>query len=400
MTAYFNILTWLYLLGLVIGMLTAIILWFFPTREHKSRKILGIIFLVLGVNMFIGFIVESKLIYNIPDIYHLADPLCFIFLPLAYLYVRSMVERQYPDGNDLIHFIPLALLIVNYVPFLNLPTLEKVALITQETGGKTAEATIQNGSLFSADISIVVYHILFCSYWFLQIWLILKLFRYSNETLKRKNGQAVTWLIFFIGIQFFFYYPYFILSNSPVDLLYKSIGRPSGIAALLLSAAYLFIRPQLLYGSGRLIVPVADNSRNAPKIEILNSTDQVKSTHQVKFFTESRLIEIEEKLVRHIEQHTPYLNHGYNLKDMAQEMDLPLYILSYYINKEKGIHFNDFLNKYRVEYCKQKIEQGDWKNTTLEGLAYDSGFNNRNSFTTAFKKYCGKTPSAYLKELK
>ena len=395
MTAYFNLLTLFYLLATIVGVITAIILWFFPAKEHKSRKILSIIFLVLSANMLTGFIIESKLIYNIPGIYQFHDLLCFTFMPLAYLYVRSIVEQRFPSDSDMVHFIPLALLIVNYVPFLNLTLEQKLALINMKLIGQTVDTSIEQGSLLTADMNIAVHHILFCIYWFLQIWLILKLFRYGDEDVKKNNSQMMTWLLFFLCIQFFFYYPYFILLNSPGDfVLYKNIGIPSGIAALILSSAYLFMRPELLYGLSKMLVPVAHTSDNAHMVETL------KPRHTSKFLSETKIIEIKEKLNEHLEQHSPYLNHGYNLKDMAEDLDTPLYILSSYINKEKGMNFNDFLNKYRVEHCIQKIERGEWKNVTLEGLAYDSGFNNRNSFTSAFKKFSGKTPSDYLKKFK
>jgi AraC-like DNA-binding protein len=44
------------------------------------------------------------------------------------------------------------------------------------------------------------------------------------------------------------------------------------------------------------------------------------------------------------------------------------------------------------------IDNGKAKMFTVEGLADQSGFNNRNSFTLAFKKHIHQTPSDYLKK--
>jgi len=46
------------------------------------------------------------------------------------------------------------------------------------------------------------------------------------------------------------------------------------------------------------------------------------------------------------------------------------------------------------------IINGEWKQKTLEAIASEAGFNNRNTFTAAFKKETGKSPSEYLKEVK
>jgi AraC-like DNA-binding protein len=46
------------------------------------------------------------------------------------------------------------------------------------------------------------------------------------------------------------------------------------------------------------------------------------------------------------------------------------------------------------------MQKGEWEKITLEALAYQSGFNNRNSFTLSFKKFTGQTPSEYIRQLK
>ena len=46
------------------------------------------------------------------------------------------------------------------------------------------------------------------------------------------------------------------------------------------------------------------------------------------------------------------------------------------------------------------ITNGEWEHKTLEAIASEAGFNNRNTFTTAFKKETGQNPFEYLKEVK
>ena len=43
---------------------------------------------------------------------------------------------------------------------------------------------------------------------------------------------------------------------------------------------------------------------------------------------------------------------------------------------------------------------GEWKYKTLEAIASEAGFNNRNTFTAAFKKEAGESPSEFLKRIK
>jgi AraC-like DNA-binding protein len=45
------------------------------------------------------------------------------------------------------------------------------------------------------------------------------------------------------------------------------------------------------------------------------------------------------------------------------------------------------------------IENGQAEQFTLEALAAKCGFSNRNTFTSAFKKFSGKTPSCFIKKI-
>jgi AraC-like DNA-binding protein len=96
----------------------------------------------------------------------------------------------------------------------------------------------------------------------------------------------------------------------------------------------------------------------------------------------------------------PFLQHGYSLKQLAEDTHLPLHLLSAFINKYYKVNFNDFINEYRVNYCKVKILNDEWKYKKLEAIAEESGFSNRNTFTAAFKRVTGLNPSEFLKVIK
>jgi AraC-like DNA-binding protein len=98
-----------------------------------------------------------------------------------------------------------------------------------------------------------------------------------------------------------------------------------------------------------------------------------------------------------MEQKRPYLKESYNLKSLADELKIQQYQLSAFLNHELGVNFNDYLNKRRVRYCEELIHAGDAHRLNLKGLASKCGFHNRNTFTTAFKKFTGSTPSDYTR---
>jgi AraC-like DNA-binding protein len=114
----------------------------------------------------------------------------------------------------------------------------------------------------------------------------------------------------------------------------------------------------------------------------------------------AQLSKMDETLRNFFIAHQPYLKRGYNLKQLSEDTSIPLHHLSAFINQYYHIHFNDFINEYRVQYCQVKIKNDEWRSKTLEAIAEESGFNNRNTFTAAFKKVTGSNPSDFLKMVK
>ena len=109
---------------------------------------------------------------------------------------------------------------------------------------------------------------------------------------------------------------------------------------------------------------------------------------------------IEIRLTEFFSAQQPFLKLGYTLKDLAKDLQLSLHHLSAFINQYYGVHFNSFINEYRVNYLKEKINNKEWKSEKLEAIAVESGFKNRNTFTAAFKKITGQSPSEYIKNIR
>jgi AraC-like DNA-binding protein len=118
------------------------------------------------------------------------------------------------------------------------------------------------------------------------------------------------------------------------------------------------------------------------------------------FLTDTRVAEIDAAIKRHFEESRPFLQHGYSLRQLSDETRIPLHHLSAFINKHYKMNFNDFINEYRVAYCKEKLLNGECKHKKLEAIAGESGFNNRNTFTSAFKRVTGMNPSDFLRNMK
>jgi AraC-like DNA-binding protein len=63
------------------------------------------------------------------------------------------------------------------------------------------------------------------------------------------------------------------------------------------------------------------------------------------------------------------------------------------------VNFSDWKNSARINHAKDLISNGQAKNLTLEAIALSCGYLSRSNFINAFKKYTGKNPSEFIKDL-
>lgn len=114
--------------------------------------------------------------------------------------------------------------------------------------------------------------------------------------------------------------------------------------------------------------------------------------------TQSALIINE--LKRCMEEKKPYLNAELKLADLASEINYPLHEISQVLNQDLNQSFSDFVNKYRVEEVKKRMEDKAYAKFTFIAIAQQCGFNSKTSFYRIFKNETGKTPADYVRDIK
>ncbi len=126
-----------------------------------------------------------------------------------------------------------------------------------------------------------------------------------------------------------------------------------------------------------------------------------RSNHHTSLvISPKRMAEIEETIRKHLEEKKSFLQHGYTLRMFSDETQVPVHYLSGFINKYYKMNFNDFINEYRIIFSIDKLLKKEWMYKKLETIANESGFNNRNTFISAFKKVTGVKPLGVFKGYK
>jgi len=137
----------------------------------------------------------------------------------------------------------------------------------------------------------------------------------------------------------------------------------------------------------------------------LNLHRSKKPKHRSNYHTSlvispKRMAEIEATVRKHLEEKKSFLQHSYTLKMFSEETQVPVHYLSGFINKYYKMNFNDFINEYRIIFSIDKLLKKEWMYKKLETIANEAGFNNRNTFISAFKKVTGVKPSEFVKDIK
>ena len=90
-----------------------------------------------------------------------------------------------------------------------------------------------------------------------------------------------------------------------------------------------------------------------------------------------------------------YLNENLNLKELALELKTDSNLISFILNNHFNTNFYEFVNRYRINEVKKKLNSSKYKHLTLLGIALESGFNSKTTFNRVFKQATGITPTEF-----
>lgn len=96
----------------------------------------------------------------------------------------------------------------------------------------------------------------------------------------------------------------------------------------------------------------------------------------------------------------PFLIEDLNLRDFAGKIKTDPNLVSYILNKHLNKNFYEFINSYRIEEVKHRLDHPKYKHLTILAVALESGFNSKTSFNRVFKQMTGLTPSEFQKRKK
>lgn len=97
----------------------------------------------------------------------------------------------------------------------------------------------------------------------------------------------------------------------------------------------------------------------------------------------------------YIEESKCYVNDKLTIVDLSEAIHVHPKRISFAINSVKGIHFNRYINYFRVGYAKVLLKSKAVHQLSIEGIGIEAGFHSKTTFYSAFKRLEGMTPLKY-----
>lgn len=142
------------------------------------------------------------------------------------------------------------------------------------------------------------------------------------------------------------------------------------------------------------------HSNPTPPIQVLS--EQIVSTVDHKYEESHLELEFEiillGRVINFLEKNQRYLK-PYSMKSLSKILKTNPKYLSQTINRNTNYNFRQFINSFRLRDFKKLLFDPEFKNLTIEGLAYKCGFQNKATFFNAFRASEGMTPMEYKKRM-
>jgi adenylate cyclase len=149
-----------------------------------------------------------------------------------------------------------------------------------------------------------------------------------------------------------------------------------------------------------IVNPLKKDARHDAFKKKIFRTDELVSPVKKKtaLINATKSSEYSARLLEYLSVNKPFLNPDLSLRELASQVEIHPNHLSWLLNNNFGKNYNEFINQYRIEAFKLNAKASKNANLTIEGLAYESGFNSKTVFNTYFKKETGLTPKQFMKQ--
>jgi AraC-like DNA-binding protein len=352
--------------GYFFGLLFAILLWIRGWQEEAlSDKLLGWVLFLLAIDIqdyTFGF---AGINFLWEELNGFPRSLNLLFGPAVYFYLKSQINRQFRfNRTDLWHLTPwLVYFLFNLAIFFQ--------------GRYAVQAWQASTGYQIADWLETALFLCSYGFYFKKSLTLYQDYRKWTETqFSDMDSVSLIWYRNFLYLMIFsiaFKWTWFLIDVILNLDFYQDWWWNLATVAIIVYVAVTGYRQ-------RQVVQLSFSAPVEPVKRVIPDIDTA--------FWKQKLLDL-------MEAEKPHLEPELSLANLARKLKIAPTLLSLVINTAFEKNFNDFVNAYRVEDFKNRLENADVRHLTLLGVAFDCGFNSKATFNRAFKKHTGQSPSEY-----
>ena len=360
--------------------LSGMLLWSCTNKNNLANLILGILLLITcyhRTTYTIGFMGWYDTFRTTKINYYLI-PLSLAVGPLIYFYIKSFVIQEFRfHKRELIHFIPVLLYF-----------LYRLGVFFYDSN-QDGFADTQNGVFMQKDIynSIDVFYIAIAAAQLLLYlaFSIYAYYKYRKALVQQYSNtykSELLWLRnFLFAYSFLFIYDVLqtLTDEFLIDLHWTQEWWYQFFSVLVV--IYLGVKGYYT------------DMESLKKVDLALAEKTRKKKSETDF---DRTIELE-KLQELVSSNKLYLDPNLSLTQLSKAVRISPTQVSDLINRGLGQNFNDYINRYRIEYIVKQLSDKKNNHLSILAIALDGGFNSKATFNRVFKKITGKSPSEYRK---
>jgi len=392
-------------IGIFHAIAAALLVWRSRARNHADGLLIALL-ACIGLHLSIKFFIYT-IVTDIEVLSMMNTFIGFCYLPLLYLYTIKISRPDFIPASQWYVFVPFIVAAIGFFSVTSVLAISSQAghgilywynTITLWTmipmdivlGGWIIYFTGRNFTKDSIQRKLIIQiAALFLTIGVLGFTLVL-LKPFGNHYNYASRSVVYTLLILVcIRIITYRYSAFMSPQEEIVPSLHTGNARDQDREGLPVNTDFQF-SPTVLPLEENLI----SNADAVPVYSLLNLTDKRK-----ELLRADEMMSIVLKLEGVMTSEEYYKDSELNLDKLAALTQYKKYHISETLNHFLHKPFYTFVNEYRVQHVKNRLEKLSKKEIEINmlSLAYDAGFNSKSSFNKYFKDIVGQTPSEYFK---
>lgn len=346
------------------------------TFRLVSNRLLAASVLAFAAGLCEFFLYSTGAALRYPNLAYLGTLVGLLQASLLYLYAQSLMYRDFRlrprhAVHTLLFWVVSAIFLVEY--YLQPMDVKLQILMVRDHPG------VLNSPLLATAI-----HLVFLGYLWATIRSLGRFGTTVRQLFSNIEDKQLAWLrtlLILYAIVWVISLLYCLSAH-----VFKDLVSARSVSAIAAVAGFLFVNYLVIHA---LRQPAIFSGLSAEEAQLAQGPAKVRSGSVDE--ADQALLQ---RLATHMAEAEPYLDANLTVDQLARQLGVATRDLSRAINEGLGRNFFELVSDYRIADARRRLEAAE-PGTTILQVMYDSGFNSKSVFNTAFKKATGMTPSAY-----